>query len=301
VIRGRLAHALDRRFEPLHHRLERLEDDLGQLHEDVRALARRFDEHLLPALRLLAGRDAESRRLLAEARSDPSYALAYEDPEPLVTVILPTYQRSELLRSRALPAVLAQTHERLEVLVIGDGPDPAAEAIVLELGDERVRWMNTSQRYIYPEPRQHWLAASTLTRNEGYRLARGRWLFDFDDDDSLPPDAIEVLLQAARERRAEAVQGVILAHANDGSTSEIRAVLPDQLPLKGAVVHGHLRFFEREHVASALAEPGDWFRGERLLRAGVRIEVLERVTYEYYPSSIRAEGSGARPLPSVEP
>jgi hypothetical protein len=299
VIRDRLARALDRRFEPLHHRLERLEADLGQLHEDIGALTRRLDEHLLPALRLLAGRDTENRRLLAEARSDQAYELAYEEAEPLVTVILPTYQRSEL-RSRALPAVLAQTHERLEVLVIGDGPDPAAQAVVRELGDERVRWTHTSQRYVYPEPRRHWLAASTLTRNEGYRLASGRWLFDFDDDDSLPPDAIEVLLEAARERRAEAVQGVILAHENDGSTSEIRAVLPDRLPLKGALVHAHLRFFEREHVASALAEPGDWFRGERLLRAGARIELLERVTYEYYPSSIRSEGSGTRPLPSLE-
>ena len=80
---------------------------------------------------------------------------------------------------------------------------------------------------------------------------------------------------------------MILSHAADGSTTEIRGVLPHQLPLKGALVHAHLRFFEREHVASALAEPGDWFRGERMLRAGVRIELLERVTYDYYPSSLR--------------
>jgi hypothetical protein len=287
VIRRRLANALDRRFEPLHHRLERLEADLGRLHEDVGLLARRLDEQLMPTLRLLAGRDAENRRLLAEARSDQAYELAYEDPEPLVTVILPTRDRPELLGTRSLPAVLAQTHGKLEVLVIGDGPDPAAEHVVRELNDERVFWAHTSQRYVDPEPHRHWLAASTLTRNEGYRLASGRWLFDFDDDDSLPPDAIELLLEAALKRRAEAVQGVIIGHEHDGSTSEIRSVLPHQLPLKGALVHAHLRFFEREHVASALAEPGDWFRGERMLRAGVRIELLERVTYDYYPSSLR--------------
>jgi hypothetical protein len=293
VIRDRIAHALDRRFESLHHRVEgfdrrfdQLEADLARLHEEVVALARRLDEQLMPTLRLLAGRDTENRGLLADARNDPAYELAYKEAEPLVTVILPTYQRPELLRSRALPAVLAQTHANLEVLVIGDGPDPAAEEVVREFDDERLRWTHTSQRYRYPEPRRHWLTASTLTRNEGYRLANGRWLFDLDDDDSLPSDAVELLLEAARERRAEAVQGVIVQHADDGSTSEIRGVLPDQLPLKGALVHGHLRFFEREHVASALAEPGDWFRGERMLRAGVRIELLERVTYDYYPSSL---------------
>jgi len=278
VIRRRLSNALDRRFESLHHRVEALAGNVERLHEQLLALAdetRRLQEsvdalgaQVVPTLRVMAGRDAESRRLLAEARADPSYEQAWDEPEPLVTVILPTRERTELLRSRSLPAVLGQTHGRLEVLVIGDGPDPAAEQVVRELGDERVRWTHTSQRFVDPETYRHWLAASTLTRNEGYRLASGRWLFDFDDDDSLPPDAIERLLEVAR------------------STTEIPGVLPQQLPLKGALVHAHLRFFEREHVAAMLAEPGDWFRGERLLRAGVRIELLDRVTYDYYPSTL---------------
>jgi len=293
VIRRRLARALDRRFESLHHRVEQLAQDVAGVEEQLRgavaridALAERLDAELFPTLRLLAGRDAETRRLLAEARADPAYALAFEEPEPLVTVVLPTRGRAELLRSRVLPAALGQTHTRLEVLVVGDGADPAAEAAVRETGDERVRWAGTSHRYVYPDERRHWLAASTLARNEGYRLARGRWLFDFDDDDSLPPDAIEALLGAARQTHAEAVQGTICRHAPDGSTELIAPVLPDRLPLKGALVHSHLRFFEREHVASALGVPGDWFRGERMLRAGVRIELLDRVTYDYYPSSL---------------
>ena len=284
MIRRRLAHALDRRFESLHHRIERLEEEVRQTRE-------RLDFELYPTLRILAGRDAESRHRLAEARADDDYGLAWDEPEPLVTVILPTLGRPELLRSRALPAVLAQTHERLEVLVIGDGPSAEAEAVVGEAGDERARWTSTSQRYVYPDEYRHWLAATTLARNEGYRLARGRWLFDLDDDDSLPADAIVSLLATARASRAEAVQGVITSHAPDGSTDEIRAVLPDQLPLKGALVHAHLRFFEREHIASALALPGDWFRGERMLRAGVRIELLDHVTYDYFPSSLwRSDG-----------
>ena len=176
--------------------------------------------------------------------------------------------------------------ERLEVLVVGDGPDGEAEAIVGDAGDDRVRWWNLPQRYVYPDVHRHWLAVSTLTRNEGYRLASGRWLFDFDDDDSLPPDAVSSLLETARERRAEAVQGALCERHPDGTTRVETAVLPDRLPLKGALVHSHLRFFERDHVASAFGIAGDWFRGERMLRAGVRIELVDRITYEYYPSSL---------------
>jgi hypothetical protein len=67
-----------------------------------------------------------------------------------------------------------------------------------------------------------------------------------------------------------------------------------QLPLKGAVVHAHLRFFDREHVASAFGVPGDWFRGERMVRAGVRIGFVDWVTYEYYPSSLWGSDGPAR-------
>lgn len=295
--RKRLAHTLDRRFEALHHRLEDLVgrvDGLArasaerdsELRRALGEVAARLDEEIAPALRIMAGGDAENRRLLEAARRDTEYGRAFDEPEPLVTVILPTHDRADLLRSRSLPAVVGQTHEALEVLVISDGAGPEAEAAVLEANDPRVRHVGLTQRYVYPDPHRHWLAASTLARNEGYRLARGRWLFDFDDDDTLPADAIAGLLKAARERRSEAVQGVIRHRLSDGTTQDVVPTPPDRLPLKGALVHAHLRFFGREHIASAFGIPGDWFRGERMVRAGVRIEIVDHVTYEYYPSGV---------------
>jgi hypothetical protein len=138
--RKRVAHALDRRFEALHHRVDRVAgrveevasrtDQLAAATAELRgvvdAVAARVHEEISPALRLMAGRDAESRRLLEAARRDPEYELAFEEAEPLVTAILPTRGRAGLLRSRSLPAVLAQTHARLQVLVIGDGADTGA-------------------------------------------------------------------------------------------------------------------------------------------------------------------------------
>jgi Glycosyl transferase family 2 len=312
-LRRRLAHALDRRFVALHHRVEGLEarvDDLARADAQrdaelrsavdaassslaagdaenrrlLEAMAARLDEEVTPALKIMAGNDAENRRLLDAARGDPDYERAFVDPEPLVTVIVTTRDRPDLLRTRALPSVLAQTHERLEVLVIGDATDGETEAAVWEAGDPRVTFVNLTQRYVYPDPQRHWFAAATLTRNEGYRLARGHWLVDLDDDDAMLPEAIASLLAVARERNLEAVQGVMRRHAPDGGTSELVFSMPHHLSLNGAVVHSHLRFFGREHVAAAFGIGGDVFRGERMLRAGVRIGLLDRVTYEYYPS-----------------
>jgi hypothetical protein len=295
-LRRRLAHALDRRFAAVHARLDELAGRLeavtaAQASRDeetqrlLAAVSARLDNELLPALRFMAADDAGTRRRLDAAREATDYERAYEEPDPLVSVIIPTYGRSELLIERALPAVLTQTHERIEVLVIGDSAGPETAGAMRQLDDPRVEYVNLTQRYEYPDPDRHWLAATTLARNEAYRRARGRWLFDADDDDSVPKDAIERLLAHAREERLEAVQGRIREHLPDGGS---RPIVPTvrQLPLKGAVVHAHLRFFDREHVASAFGVPGDWFRGERMVRAGVRIGFVDWVSYDYYPSSL---------------
>jgi len=302
TLRQRLAHALDRRFAAVHARLDEIaaglkavtaaeasrDDETRRL---LAALSARVNDELVPALRLMAADDAGARRRLATARQAADYELAYEDPDPLVSVIIPTHGRSKLLAERALPAVLAQTHARIEVLVIGDSAGPDTAAVVSQFEDPRVEYVELTQRYEYPDRHRHWLAATTLARNEGYRRARGRWLFDADDDDRVPEDAIERLLAHARKERLEAVQGTIREHLPEGGSRPIVSTVT-QLPLKGAVVHAHLRFFDREHLASAFGVPGDWFRSERMVRAGVRIGVVDWVTYDYYPSSLR--GTDAR-------
>jgi Glycosyl transferase family 2 len=230
ALRRRLAHALDRRFaavqprlDEIAERLERLEAvtavEVGRDDETRRllsALSGRIDEELAPALRLMAANDAGARRRLDAARLVADYELAYEDLDPLVSVIIPTYGRGELLADRALPSLLAQTHARIEVLVIGDAAGPDTAAAVERFEDPRIEYVNLTQRYDYPDRHRHWLAATTLARNEGYRRARGRWLFDADDDDRVPDDAIERLLAHAREERLEAMQGTIREHLPDG-------------------------------------------------------------------------------------
>jgi hypothetical protein len=317
-VRRRLAHVLDRRFFALHDRVAELSTRVDELVRSaaegdaelrraiddmapaLRSAARddaetrrlletissRLTDEIAPALQIMAGNDGENRRLLEAARCDPEYELAFTEPEPLVTVVMPTFGRAELLTTRALPSVLAQSYERLQVLVIGDATDADTETAVREIDDPRVTFANLTQRYVHPDPHRHWLAAATLARNEGYRLAQGRWLVDVDDDDAVPPDALECLVEHARERMLETVQGVIRHHWPDGHSSAIVFGMGQSLSLTGAVVHAHLRFFTREHVAAALGVGGDVFRGERMLRAGVRIGVLDRVTYEYYPASL---------------
>jgi glycosyltransferase involved in cell wall biosynthesis len=60
---------------------------------------------------------------------------------PLVTVVIPTYNRSEVLR-HALRSALEQSYRRLEVIVAGDACTDGSAEVVASFADPRVRWLN---------------------------------------------------------------------------------------------------------------------------------------------------------------
>jgi hypothetical protein len=74
----------------------------------------------------------------------------------------------------------------------------------------------------------------------------------------------------------------------DGGVETLGAFPPvfGQFSLCAAVVHTGLRFFTREFHAADLGLPGDWYRAERMVRAGVRFAYLPHNVVEYYPSTL---------------
>jgi glycosyltransferase involved in cell wall biosynthesis len=238
-------------------------------------------------LHALVAEDAENRRRLWDLRESPEYEQAFSEAEPLVSVAIATYDRPQLLRDRVLPSVLGQTYANLEVIVVGDHAGPEVEDAVASFGDPRLRYRNLSQRIVVGgDPEQHWYVASTMARNEAFRMARGRWLVSFDDDDLMYADHVRTLLDAARARRVEVAYGRLRTVLGDGSSFELGDFPPrrEQFGWQGAVFHSGLRFFERELVAAALKVPGDWFLLERMLRAGVRFGMSPEVVCDYFPS-----------------
>jgi hypothetical protein len=250
------------------------------------------------ALRWLAQDQSASRAQLLQARAHPSYTAAFDDPEPLVSVVIPTYDHLEELLERSLPSVLGQTYERLDVVVVGDAVAPEVGAAVDALGDARVRFVNRPHRVPYADPHARWLVGSVAARNAGHELARGAWLVDFDDDDRLRPRAVELGLALARERRVEVAYGRFVYHWPDGRDETMGSCPPEQgrFATQGALVHAGLRFFERSAAAAAFGVPNDWFRIEAMLRAGVTFAMHDDVVFDYHPSTrgpaaLRTQGS----------
>lgn len=274
---------------------------LSGVADDAAATRAAIEHRVQPALRTILDEEAANRRRLFELRDSAAYASAYADPDPLVSVVVAVHGAGAPLLERALPSLLAQTHANLEVIVVGDAASPGLERAIADAGDERVRFFNLSQRLLsHPQPRRHWLVGSTMARNEGARHARGEWILHFDHDDRLRPAAIAALLELARARRAEVAYGGFEQHRPHGdSTLHIRFP-PDHdcFAWPAALIHGGLRFFERELIASDLELPGDAYLLVRMLRAGVRFAMLDEILLDYFPSTLWGPAEDAA-TPSV--
>jgi len=236
----------------------------------------------------IATEEPEMRRRLWALRDAAGYELAYTEPDPLVSVVIPTRDRPELLRERSVPSALAQTHGNIEVIVVGDTAGPEIEAALTAMDDERIRYRNLPHRVVASEDeRKHWLVAATMMRNEGTRMSRGQWLVSLDDDDELYPDHVERLLALAREQRAEVAYGKVRELRSNGDLPAERGSFPpraDEFSWQAAIYHGALRLFERQFTAAEFAVPGDWYMLERMLRTGVRFAMLDELVCDYFPS-----------------
>jgi glycosyltransferase involved in cell wall biosynthesis len=111
-------------------------------------------------------------------------------PEGLVTAIIPTFNRPELVR-RAILSALAQGYRNLEVVVIIDGSDERTRQVVESIREARLRIVELGIHL-----------GAAQARNVGVKLARGEWVTFLDDDDEWVPCKIEMQIGIARTSSA---------------------------------------------------------------------------------------------------
>lgn len=112
-------------------------------------------------------------------------------PAPLVSVVLPTHNRSALL-PRAIRSVLRQTYADFELIVVDDASSEDPTPIVDAFGDDRIRLIR------HPANR-----GNAAARNTAIRSARGRFLAFLDDDDEWSPEKLELQVPVLESSEAD--------------------------------------------------------------------------------------------------
>lgn len=99
--------------------------------------------------------------------------------QPLVSVVLPTYNRAHFI-GQAITSVLNQTYENIELIVVDDGSTDDTDGVIRTFNDERLRYAKL--------PRN---VGRSAARNKALEIARGEFIAFLDSDDYFLPGKLE--------------------------------------------------------------------------------------------------------------
>ncbi len=109
--------------------------------------------------------------------------------KPLVSAIIPTHNRSELLK-RAIQSVLDQTWENMEIIVVDDASGDDTPQVLQSLSEK-----HKNLKVI----RNKESKGAAASRNIAIKNAEGEYIAGLDDDDIWRPNRIELLMEEFQE------------------------------------------------------------------------------------------------------
>jgi glycosyltransferase involved in cell wall biosynthesis len=230
------------------------------------------------------------------------------EENPLVSVIIVTHNRAELLTTRAIPSVLNQTYQNFELIIVADGCTDDTKDRVEKIKDPRIRFVELTHRPPLPDDLQaRWRVAAAAPRNKGFEMVRGEWITQLDDDDEFTRNHIEVLLERALTGY-DFVYGNILAIKPDGGQVIIGKYPPQytQISTQSYMCSSTYKNMKFNTDPTATWEPEDWNFIRRVIEAGARVSyVNEVVSTQYLPLRDyqrlkEIEWTGERFLPWIE-
>ena len=211
---------------------------------------------------------------------------------PTVSVVVPTHNRSRLLR-QTLASVSAQRDVDLDVVVVDDGSRDDTAAVIGSLHDARISVV------------RHVRALGvSAARNSGIRAARGEWIAFLDDDDLWSPDKLATQLNAARTGgRRWACSGSVtvtdglqvVAGSPPSTADEINRLLPrrNAVPAGASNVLVHRELLEQAgEFDTRLRHMADWDLWIRLSALGLPAVVSEPdVAYRLHTDNASADAA----------
>ncbi len=123
-------------------------------------------------------------------------------PRPAISVITATYNRSNVLRY-SIESVLRSEFADWELLVIGDACTDDTEEVVASFGDNRIRFHNLTSNF----------GEQSGPNNEGFKLARGKYIAYLNHDDFYFPDHLDTCRQCLEKTNADLVFATTAAAA----------------------------------------------------------------------------------------
>lgn len=105
-----------------------------------------------------------------------------------ISIIVPVYNAKNKIR-RCLDSIINQTFKAFECVIVNDGSTDGSDAIINE-------FIQRDSRFIFINKPNGGVSSA---RNKGLDVAKGEWIVFVDSDDSLLPEHLAELMQAASD------------------------------------------------------------------------------------------------------
>jgi glycosyltransferase involved in cell wall biosynthesis len=162
--------------------LSRIQARLG-----ITALRRGTEEQLQELFRIAANHEERVRRIERAAAVTAWVEQATLHTAPLVSVMMPTRNRAELL-PRAIESVQEQAYPNWELVIVDDGSTDDTPEVLARLGDERIRSLRIEQ------------SGAGVARNRALEEIRGELIAYLDDDNAMHPLWLKAVVWAFEAR-----------------------------------------------------------------------------------------------------
>lgn len=127
-----------------------------------------------------------------------------KDTQPLVSVVIPTYNRSKEL-ARAIKSVLIQTHQNFEILVVDDGSEEKLKEVCDFFNDSRIRFLRNDTH-----------TNANVARNRGIKEALGEYIAMLDSDDEYLPHHLNRRIEKIKKWDCDGIFGSALVSTPSG-------------------------------------------------------------------------------------
>ena len=175
-------------------------------------------------------------------------------PQPLVSIIVPIYNAQDHI-ARCVESIRRQTYENLEILLLNDGSQDVSLQVCR-------MYAGVDKRIVLIDKANSGVAA---TRNLGLRRATGEYLQFVDADDTILPNATELLVDRAQRSDAD----LVIAHYNritpprprsqEAEARHARVDRPDRVQTFGFLLEGAMD--KQEFAARLMQEPASFYYG----------------------------------------
>ncbi|MBO5192989.1 MAG: glycosyltransferase [Bacteroides sp.] len=218
------------------------------------------------------------------AASEPQWIKngKYEETDPLITVVLPTFRRARSGHfERAVESVISQTFTNWELIIVDDAStDGTFDLVKFYMSlDSRINCIRHTNNMGLP----------AISEYEAYIRSRGKYIAYIFDDNVWAPDHLMLSMKAMVKNNVKFTYGIARSYDKDNSFTDLAFEL-NLLPFTNVIGNGavviHKDIIEKvglydPHVVLTRICDWDWWR--RIIKECYLNKIDAIVTSEYGP------------------